>query len=834
MAAAKKCLRSRNLAMLRCRWEISFAVAAMLVVSAAIGFAADGQPTAEDLRFFETNVRPVLANHCYKCHGAEKQESDLRLDTFGGMMTGGAAGPAIVSGEPAKSLLVSAIGYQDKDLRMPPDKKLTDRQIADITRWVKLGAPHPNADGISPQPLAKIDIEKGRQFWAFRPPVDPSIPSVLDKSWPTSPLDHFILAQSESNGLAPAPPADKRTLIRRATFDLTGLPPTPAEIVAFLMDDSPLAFAKVVDRLLDSPHYGERWGRHWLDVARYADSNGLDENIAHGNAWRYRDYVIAALNDDKPYNQFLVEQLAGDLLPPTDNLAIRHERLIATGFLSLGPKVLAEVDETKMEMDIVDEQIDTVGRALMGLTLGCARCHDHKFDPLPTEDYYALAGIFKSTRTMEHFKKIARWYENSLATDDDLASKSAYEKKVAEKKNEVQQVVEAANERLKAASEKAATLPKDAESLYPEETKAELKRLRDELAQLEKSAPLMSTAMGVTEGNVADVAVHVRGSHLTLGNVVPRHVPQVLCATGSASAPFETAHSGRLQLAQWLIDEKHPLTSRVMVNRIWRWHFGEGLVRSTDNFGKLGERPVNPPLLDWLALRFIDSGWSIKSMHRLMMLSSTYRMSSRFDDRAAQIDPENRLQWRANVRRLEAEAIRDSLLAVSGTLDRTMGGSLLHVPNREFLFNHTSQDHTKYDSLRRSIYLPVIRNHLYDVFQLFDYSEASVSTSSRTTSTVAPQALFMLNSDFMQQSAKSLAAELLSHDADDAARIRLLYLKTYGRPPSENEVARARSLVEKVEQSFEDGELSDEPRQLRAWSLLCQVIVAANEFVYIK
>src|SRR6185312_1237908 len=343
-------------------------------------------------------------------------------------------------------------------------------------------------------------------------------------------LDRFILAELERRELRPAPPADKRTLLRRATFDLTGLPPAPEEIAAFLADESPDAFAKVVERLLDSPHYGERWGRHWLDIARYADSNGLDENVAHGNAWRYRDYVVAALNRDKPFDQFLMEQLAGDLLPPVEDLATKHERLIATGFLALGPKVLAEVDEQKMEMDIIDEQLDTFGRAVLGLTLGCARCHDHKFDPIPTEDYYALAGIFKSTRTMENFKKVARWHENPLPTPEDLARQAEYERLVAEQKQAISQFVAAADEQLKSAGGEAPATEtaKDREARYPEETKAELKRLRDALAASEKQAPVMPSAMGVCEGEPVDVAIHIRGSHLSLGPVAPRHFPRVL------------------------------------------------------------------------------------------------------------------------------------------------------------------------------------------------------------------------------------------------------------------------------------------------------------------
>ncbi|MCI0455844.1 MAG: DUF1549 domain-containing protein, partial [Gemmataceae bacterium] len=458
------------------------------VLVAGAGFAADKAATSDQVRFFETHVRPVLAEYCFGCHGPEKPKSGLRLDSRAGLLQGGASGePAIVPGQPEKSRLLQAVGGQDAHLKMPPKGQLAQRQVVDLTRWVQMGAPWPATARAPKAPPGEAAV----QHWSFQPPVDRPVPTVRNKTWASNALDCFILAQLEANGLHPAPPADKRTLLRRATFDLTGLPPTPEEIDAFLADDAAHAFAKVVDRLLAAPAYGERWGRHWLDVARYADSNGLDENVAHGNAWRYRDYVVAAFNQDKPYDQFLLEQLAGDLLPPHPTLspsggegrvrgadeATRYERLIATGFLALGPKVLAEVDEQKMEMDIVDEQIDTVGRAFLGLTLGCARCHDHKFDPLSTEDYYALAGIFKSTRTMEHFKKVARWWENALVPPAEQARRAAHDALMARQQETIKNLVKKANEQVKATAKASPTAAKDLEGSYPEEIKKELKSL---------------------------------------------------------------------------------------------------------------------------------------------------------------------------------------------------------------------------------------------------------------------------------------------------------------------------------------------------------------------
>ena len=823
---------------------VAMALALAIVSAATVDApAADAPPSPEGVAFFEKSIRPLLVEHCYACHsaGAKRLRGGLHLDNEQGWLRGGDLGPAVKPGDPEESLLIAAVRQEDEQLKMPPKGKLSAAEIALLTRWVAMGAPAPRGD-TAPQASrgAEVDIQRGREFWAFRPPVDPPVPDAADSSWPRTGLDRFVLAALEAKGLAPAPAADRRTLIRRATFDLTGLPPTPEEIDAFLADDVPDAFARVVERLLASPQYGERWGRHWLDLARYADSNGLDENVAHGNAWRYRDYVIAAFNGDKPYDQFVLEQLAGDLLPTAagDPPAVRHERLIATGFLALGPKVLAEPDERKMEMDIVDEQVDTVGRTFFGLTLGCARCHDHKFDPIATADYYGLAGVFKSTRTMETFKKVAKWYENSLATAPDLARKAAHDQTVAARKKTIADRIAAANEELRDEGGDGFDLPKMPERLYPEATRAELKRLRDELAALEKSAPEMPAAMGVSEGQVADTPILVRGSHLTPGPIVPRRVPQVLAATEPPR--FGATQSGRLELARWLVAPDHPLTSRVMVNRIWRWHFGQGLVTTPDNFGALGSGPSNPPLLDWLAHRFNASGWSIKAMHRLIMLSSAYQMASDDNTRAAQVDPENRLCWRMNVRRLEAEAIRDALLAVGGSLDRRMGGSLLTVKNRAYFFNHTSKDATTYDSPRRSVYLPVVRNHLYDVFQLFDYADPSVTSGDRATTTVAPQALFMINGDLVLQAARDLAAGLLARPGrDDAGRIVRLYENAYGRPPAAAESRRAAAYLERFARALETENIAnhtndaDSPR-LGAWQALCQVILASNEFVFMR
>ncbi|WP_153556149.1 PSD1 and planctomycete cytochrome C domain-containing protein [Roseimaritima sediminicola] len=833
------------------RWRVAVQwtlCAALLVGAEAVTVADD----AEGVRFFETKIRPVLAEHCYGCHGAEDQESELRVDTLDGMLRGGYAGPAVMPGKPTGSLLLTAVTYQDSDLRMPPDEKLDAQQVADLRRWIEMGAPHPDSgDTPAPRPLGEIDLEQARQHWAFQRPVLPRIPALVSPG--LKPIDAFVFSRLDDAEIPRPGPADRATLLRRATFDLTGLPPTPAEVTAFLADDSPQAWQRVVERLLASPAYGERWGRHWLDLARYADSNGLDENVVHAHAWRYRDYVVDALNRDKPYDQFLVEQIAGDLIgaaessqtdspaanrPPDDRPAYqrRNERLIATGFLVLGPKVLAEQDETKMEMDIIDEQVDTLGRSVLGLTLGCARCHTHKFDPITHRDYHALAGIFKSTRSMDSYKTVAEWHENVVESPQQTQRYEAHQQRIADVQKQLDQRIAAATEALP--EEQREGKAEELEKRFSPEAREELKSLREQLKQLQDTVPERPMAMGLDEGTVEDLAIHLRGSHLTLGDVVPRGFPAVLTDPETPELPDD--QSGRLQLAQWLTTGDHPLTARVMVNRLWRWHFGRGLVATVDNFGLQGEPPSHPQLLDWLAIQFVRSGWSIKSMHRMIMLSETYRASSRFDPVAASRDPDNRLLWRFPPQRLEAEAIRDAHLAVSGTLDRGIGGSLLTLKPREYVFNHTSEDRSTYDTKRRSIYVPVIRNHLYDLFQLFDYNDASVLDGDRESSTVAPQALFLMNSPWIRRVSTSLAARLEALPTPEQ-RIENLYLLAYGRRPAEAERQGAERFLKTFASAYAakasaPPESDDSPAspEAAAWQALCHAVVASHEFVYLR
>ena len=662
-------------------------------------------------------------------------------------------------------------------------------------------------------PAEKMDLAKGREHWAFQPVQRAALPAVKAKDWPQNGIDHFILARLEKAGLQPATAAAPRDLQRRLNYALTGLPPKANSKFVNLKSE--------IENLMATPQYGERWARHWLDVVRYADSNGLDENAAHANAWRYRDYVVNAFNADKPYDQFLIEQIAGDLqAKDSQEDARRRELFIATGFLSLGPKVLAEPDKVKMEMDIIDEQIDTLGKALLGLTLGCARCHDHKFDPIPTADYYALAGIFKSTKTMESLKTIAKWHENSVATPAEKRLREKHDVLIDAQKKVVTAFTEKANAQL-LVSLKIDKLPAKPEEKYPKTTKDELGKLRAALKQLEDNPPPLVSAMGVTDGNATELPVFVRGDHNTPASFKqPRRFPQVL----SDGKPLGNENSGRLALAQWIADKKNPLTARVMVNRVWRWHFGRGLVATTDNFGLLGERPSHPDLLDWLAAWFMDNGWSVKKLNTLILTSATYQMSSTASPAALQQDANNVLLSRAPLRRLEAEPLRDSLLELGGLLDKQVGGFVWTFENYKLVFNHTSEDATTYESNRRALYLPVIRNHVYDLFELFDFPDPGTVNGNRADSTIAPQALYLMNSPLVLRATESMAEALLKEaDLTNAQRVQRLYAQVFNRPPTVKETQRAVVFINNFAQD-----------RLASWQALSQALVSSNEFLYLR
>ncbi len=621
-------------------------------------------------------------------------------------------------------------------------------------------------------PRAVFTAEE-KTFWAYQPVKDIAPPSVKNESWVKNPIDRFVLRSLEAKA---DPTADNLTLLRRVTFDLTGLPPTPDEVTAFLTDDSPQAYEKVVNRLLDSPHYGERWARHWLDVVRYAESTANDANAVMRFAWRYRNYVIDAFNRDLPYDQFLIEQLAGDLLPPTDSIETNTRRIIATGFLMVGPKALAETDKEQSRLDIVDDQIDVTGRAMLGLTVACARCHDHKFDAIRTTDYYALAGIFRSTEPFQNeVRNATMWWE------------------------------------------------------FP-------------VPQGEGKEPI--TVMAPKDSAPRNLRVHLRGNRFTLGATVPRGTLQVvtqswpmLPASGPTLAASATVDpnqlgSGRLELARWIASPANPLTARVMVNRIWQHHFGRGLVATSDNFGTRGERPSHPELLDWLAARFVESGWSMKAMHRLMVLSAAYRMRN---------EENSTLLPR---RRLSAEELRDAMLAVSGKLDRAPGSN----DSGEFLVskaenigamilpNRVAADDPYYTTFaKRSIYLPVVRNMLPDVLALFDAADPNGVTAQRNETTVASQSLFLLNSPFVRDQSRAFAERLLADKSlSDPQRIEQAHRFAFGRTASADEQTQATEFLVAYLKTPSIQSRPEPERRLAAWQSYCQSLLCANEFLYVE
>ena len=764
--------------------------------------------------FFEKQVRPILANNCYPCHGPGSGEGQagLRLDSLAGMLEGGRSGPVLVPGEPGGSLLIHAVNH-DTFVQMPPKRKLSLTAIKTLTHWVETGAHWPDSPipirPKRPPPAASSEhprfSKEQMTHWAFLP-AQGHKPPESDSEWPQSPIDRFLLAALEAKGLAPAGPADKRTLIRRATIDLHGLPPTPAEVELFLADDTHDAFAKVVDRLLASPRYGQRWGRHWLDVVRYADSNGMDDNIVHADAWRYRDYVIQAFNDDKPYDRFVREQLAGDLMTDwgDDN---RPEGLIATGFLMLGPKMVGEDDPVKQKLDFADEQLATTSRAFMALTVDCARCHDHKFDPITTEDYYSLLGIFTSTKTVLSYRVTSKLNATALLSERD-----------EQRLTEIEDSFDFHDDFV--TNSNSATTPKEV-----------LEKHKKSIDLAKEQYEAIPKAMAVGEGEIADLPVMIRGSHLTPGETAPRRFPRIL--QGRTDHVIGSDRSGRLELAQWLTRPEHPLTARVMVNRIWKGHFGEGIVRSMDNFGLLADRRDNPGLLDWLTLRFVEDGWSVKAMHRRIMLSSAYRMSSSPNPRHAEIDPQNRLLWRMHRRRMEAEVIRDSLLALSGNLDDHMGGKTLPHASFVNLNDGKSRDSAVYASDRRSVYLPVLRSALYEMFETFDFANPSTANGRRSTTTIAPQALFMMNSELIERASLAVAERVVRENADDAGRLDAVYRLVHLRPPDREESNRWKDFLERYEQAAGTTEGESASRRIRAWQALCRVLLSSNEFVYV-
>ncbi len=973
--------------------------------------------------FFERQVRPLFVQHCYSCHAKGQKKGGLSLADRAALLAGGESGAVIALEKPDDSLLIAAVEHRG-GMAMPPNGKLSDGEIAALRKWIELGAPWPESANKGSGIRASGSItDEDRQFWSFQPVKDVAPPVVKNGAWSRRPLDQFVMAQLEANGLSPVDEVDKRTFIRRASFDLIGLPPTPDEFAAFVADESPLAHERLINRLLESPHYGERWARHWLDVARYGEDQAHTfQARMYPSGYRYRDWVVAAFNSDLPYNQFVIEQIAGDLLPedapvgwapspsasssssspqtpgssqqktdglgghPT-NVNRRLERLPALGYLALGPVYYKDAGcAGKAESDEVDDRIDTLCRGFLGLTVSCARCHDHKFDPIQTTDYYALAGVFASTQYREaplapddivqkydaqaeaikgHEKRLAeaqateaRKLGESLAPQiaqyvvaawklqqrgdqnaNDLAKRLADEtglhrflierwqqfltsdllkprsylarlKALNDEppKNEsasgpavdvpadadtvvpVATKVEhfgialqqqflaalAARDELEAAHEKRLAeavdgeksklqkpkldaaqaellkdiltdnkgplaLPRDrVDKLLSEDRKAALASIQQEIDLAKKElGPKYPVAHSLTDGKATNTKVHLRGNHKELGDEVPRRFLAIL--SPAEPQPFQQG-SGRLELARAIADPANPLTARVMVNRVWQHHFGRGLVGTPSNFGLLGERPTHPELLDHLAAKFVASGWSLKQLHREIMLSATYRLASQVDGRgltvdgqrktpdrtdvsspstfnrqlSTTLDPDNRLLWRQNRRRLDIEAWRDSMLAVSGNLDRALGGAAVNLNDA--------------GNRRRTLYASISRHELNGTLRLFDFPDPNLTSERRVSTTVPMQQLFVLNSDFLTRQAKSLSSRLANEaSSDDKGRIERAYSILFQRPPTEAEVRIGLSYLQAP---LPDNVPASEVK-FTAWEQYTQALLGTNEFAFV-
>ncbi|MBI1914771.1 MAG: PSD1 domain-containing protein [Planctomycetes bacterium] len=818
---------------------IALAVAVAAPAAGAGQAAARADATA--VEFFEKKVRPLLAGYCYNCHSANNNsQGGLRVDDRNGLLQGGNGGPAVVPGHPEKSLLIRSVRSTDENLKMPPKVRLSPEQVADLTKWIKDGAAWPEVR--VPQGFGKYSAKYDKlrkEHWAWQPLREGKVPPVRDASWPRTSIDRFILAGLEREGLRPVSDADRTTLIRRVTFDLTGLPPTPAEIDAFLDERSTDAYPKLVERLLASPAFGERWGRHWLDVARYGESTGSARNVPYPQSWRYRDCVINALNSDKPYDRFLIEQIAGDLLP-AETPRQRDEQRVATGFLALGVKDVNQRFKVRFVMDNIDEQIDTVTRSVLALTASCARCHNHKFDPIPQQDYYALAGIFHSTDLCAGVRNKMGgsgldYYDNTMLLQvGDAPSRPNPE--ATEKIARAKKAFEAAKAEFEAIRGKPEGRALAANGQPKQQiARQKMVRLQTELAALTDQAASGRSALGVRDARtIGDTALRIRGEAEKLGPIVPRGFLSVLSV---ADVPKINPHqSGRLELARWLTSTQNPLTPRVMVNRVWHHLFGAGLVRSVDNFGVTGEVPSHPNLLDHLARQFVRDGWSVKKLVRAVVLSRAYQLGSDVPEANTKRDPANRLVWRHSPRRLSAEEIRDAALAAAGTLDRTrpVGSPVKDLRVMELADNGPQAKKLAEQaraSRHRSVYLPLLRGLVPTSLEVFDAVEQGMATGNRDATTVAPQALYLLNDPFVWQQSLALAERLFKRkDLDDTGRIEAAYCLTLGRSATPKEVERVKAYLAEYELAARaEADLKTTP-----WASFCQALLGCAEFRYLK
>ncbi|MDP1564283.1 MAG: DUF1553 domain-containing protein [Pirellulaceae bacterium] len=1014
---------------------------AILCVTAGLLFFANHGHAKSDDDFFEARVRPLLVKHCQDCHGAKKQEGGLRLDSRDAWMRGGDRGETIVAGEPDQSLLIQAVRHDDPDLQMPPNaQKLTAAEIADLETWVQRGASDPRRESDA-ETSPRLSLEQSQSHWSFQPLKSVVPPQDPEDHWSRNPLDAFIHAQLKQQKLSPVADADRRTLIRRATFDLTGLPPTPAEIEAFLCDESADAFKTLVDRLLESSAYGERWGRHWLDVARYADTAGDGSDYPVPEAGKYRNWVIQSFNQDQPFNDFIREQIAGDILAINGPQEQYADRVIATGFLAIGKRYGYKDAPDYQYLDFGDV-IDSVGRSLLGLSLGCARCHDHKYDPISAADYYALYGIMESTQwafpggeeqkrpsrfpplvppaevtkrettkaeqlaqldheialkkrersehdpdsmaggvdlgfeaqqsgkppvqpwvsagpievlaeaqsPFDHVHPPGKWgvrigsgqpneglryvFENGLRATPNTLMHFAIDFRSTEDSKESgafrfylgRGVVESlAVECSATATEFAirngsqwevirsiqpgtwytlqltidpnsktysgivgtsadltvfqekqtgpnwdgvincficdgighvagAACVRDLDNLGLRETAfaapgsgsvavraidpdaqqklalldADIKSLTERRQSI-ASEPLYPVAYGVSEGSPTNSRVQLRGEPHRPGDEIPRRNIELL---GGELVPAGSG-SGRLELADWITRPTNPLTARVFVNRVWQWHFGEGLVATPSDFGSRGEPPSHPELLDWLATEFIASGWSVKSLHRLIMNSRTYQLASVDHDANLAADPGNRWHWRYSRRPLDAESIRDALLAVSGRLDRSVPESHPFPAVDTWGFTIHAPFHAVYESNQRSVYLMLQRNRRHPYLALFDAADPNQSIAARQPTTTPTQALFLMNSPFVHEVAEAFSRQVVSVPGDERAKTRWAFESVHGQIPEDAVIQDAIAFVAAYREKLASHDSAEE-QDLAAWAALARVLLTSNAFLFVE
>ena len=832
--------------------------------------AADSKLTRRERDFFEKRIRPVLVKHCYECHSAKSEEAggQLFLDTRMGSRTGGESGPAVVPKNIKKSLLVSALEYDS--IEMPPEVQLPANVIADFKRWIKMGAPDPR-DGKMPTITVKKDISAdAEKLWSLKPIVKKKPPSVRDESWPRSDFDRFIVSRLDKQNLKPVADAKPVTLLRRLSFDLVGLPSRAGHINRVLADPSQKTFKLIVDELIASPQFGERWARHWLDVARYAESAGGSRDVLMPFAWKYRDYVIDAFNADMPYPQFITEQIAGDLLP-SKTVTERTRKQIATGFLAIGQKSL---NGGNVQLDIVDDQIDVIGKSVLGLAVSCARCHDHKFDPIPTQDYYALAGIFLSTETLyggngrknkngdksKVYLAIGENAEEAIKVLNELSkqrdklfkerqTRNKKLKKLAKRlpddwksqKKTLGQLNRNTESEPRPLTQKEQAMLKQIEAY--EKAQTALKDVQQQIKKIdqqEKSAPAFDYAVGVREGKkISNTSVRIRGERTKNGDVIPRgflkciNLNEAQAIQDAGLSDIDSSQSGRLQLAAWLTHAENPLPARVAANRIWMHLFGRGIVKTTDNFGVNSLPPTHPDLLDFIASRFIEHGWSTKKLVREIVMSRTYQLSCNNDRQNYLHDQSNKYYWRQNQRRLEAEAIRDAMMACAGSLEfkrPQFGSTVAKIGEGEIGRGRLKMNMLDEAFPYRSVYLPIIRGVIPESLNKFDFPDPSNPQSVRDTTNVPEQSLYFMNSSFVIEQAEKTASRVVASGKDRSTRIQHAYMLILSRSPTESESQRIGNFLDGA---LKKKSLGDDDLQT-VWKTVCQSLFASAEFRFLN